>query len=267
VVRGADDGLRAQNEVRSVTEKRRQVALAPTCVVDMLAPEVAFAAVRVLRSAGCDVHVATGQTCCGQPAWNSGFAPEAARVARQMLTALAEVDAPVVVLAGSCATMMRVYWPELFRLTGDDEARRWSMEVGARMYELSELLDQLDLPPMRLAHSRSVAYHHSCHMMRELSIHDAPLRLVDRVENCSRAEWRDAERCCGFGGTFSVKLPETAVAIADEKLDSLVEAGSDEVLGCDTSCLAHLRARSDARRLGVRFRHLAELLDESMEGG
>jgi L-lactate dehydrogenase complex protein LldE len=251
---------------RLVTAEPLHVALAATCVVDVLAPEVALAAVRVLRAAGCDVHVASGQTCCGQPAWNSGFAPEAARVARQMLGALAEPGTPVVVLAGSCATMMRVYWPELFRLTGDDDARQRSIDLADRMYELSELLDELDLPQLRLEPGRAVAYHHSCHMMRELSLHDAPLRVLDRVANCARAEWHDAERCCGFGGTFSVKLPETAVAIADEKLDSLVEAGADEVLGCDTSCLAHLRGRSDARGLGLRFRHLVELVDEAVDG-
>jgi L-lactate dehydrogenase complex protein LldE len=244
-----------------------RLVLAPTCVVDTLAPSVGFAAVRVLRAAGHDVVVPRLQTCCGQPAWNSGFAPEAGRVARQMLRVLfgaAAGDAAVVVLAGSCATMIRVYWPELFRHLGDDDTRRRAEALAERTYELSEVLTATARPAFELAHERQVAYHHSCHMLRELSLRDAPLQLLDAVGNCTRREWADADSCCGFGGMFTAKLPETSVAIADEKLDSLAEAGVDEVVGCDTSCLAHLQARAGVRRLPLRFRHLAELLDEAL---
>jgi L-lactate dehydrogenase complex protein LldE len=237
-----------------------------TCVVDVVAPEVGEASVRVLRAAGCDVSCDLGQTCCGQPAWNAGFARDAARVASATLGALeAELDRgvdAVVVPAGSCATMVRLFWPELFDVVGDADPAARARRVGARTYELSELLaTRADaLPPLNLDRPVRVAFHQSCHMLRELRIVDQPAALLEAVDGCAPAVWDGADRCCGFGGTFSVKLPEASVAVADEKLRALGVVDPDVVVGCDTSCLMHLRTRSEATDAPVHVRHLAEVL-------
>ena len=239
-----------------------RVTLLVTCVVDLLEPEVGEATVRVLRAAGCDVSVNLAQTCCGQPGWNAGHAREAAKVARTTLAALedelADGAEAVVVPAGSCAAMVKVFWPELFTVVGDEAAADRARAVGDVTHELADFLVGRDLPELATGDER-VAYHHSCHMLRELGIRHAPESLVDRVG--SRVTWEDDDRCCGFGGLFSVKLPEVSTAMADEKLASL---DADVLVGCDASCLAQLRSRSEAVGTPVRTRHLAQLLDDAL---
>jgi len=245
-----------------------RVSLLITCVVDVVAPNVGEAAVDLLRATGCDVTCNLAQTCCGQPAWNAGFADDAARVARTTLDALeADLDAgadAVVVPAGSCATMVRLFWPELFEVVGDHEAAARARRVGERTRELSEVLaDRADrLPPLRLHRPVQVALHESCHMLRELRIADPPRSLAARVDGCDVAAWDGSDRCCGFGGTFSVKLPEASVAMADEKLAALDAGapGADLLVGCDSSCLLHLQARAEATGRPLHVRHLAEVL-------
>ena len=247
-----------------------KVALFATCTVDVFEPAVGVAAVRLLRAGGCDVVFPEGQTCCGQPAWNSGFSADAARVARTTLTALvAALDGGadlIVVPAGSCATMIRVFWPELFTVVDDADAAARARRVGAATRELSELIADLDLPALRADPPVAVAYHHSCHMLRELRIHDQPLALLDAVEGCTRVEWPDDERCCGFGGMFSFKLPEVAEAMADDKLLSLRAAApdADVLVGSDSSCLVHLRGRAGAVGRPITTRHLAEVLADAL---
>jgi L-lactate dehydrogenase complex protein LldE len=239
-----------------------RVSLFVTCLVDVVEPEVGVAAVRVLRAAGCEVAVPEGQTCCGQPAWNSGFAAEAAAVAATSLAALeADPSATVVVPAGSCATVMRLYWRELFRQVGDDDRARRAEAMAERTVELTEHLADRDLPA--LVGGSRVAYHRSCHLERELHLHDAPTDALACVEGCEVAPWDADDRCCGFGGTFSVKLPEASVAMADEKLDALPD-GVDVIVGADSSCLLHLRTRAEQRGLPVRTRHVAEVLADGL---
>jgi L-lactate dehydrogenase complex protein LldE len=242
-----------------------RITLFVTCVVDLFEPDVGEAAVRVLRAAGGDVSCPLDQTCCGQPAWNSGHAEEAARVARTTLAALERDGGDVVVVpAGSCATMVKVFWPELFEVVGDHDAVERARRLGERTRELGEFLSEQELPGLRLDAPRRVAYHHSCHMLRELRIERAPLELLERVEGCERIPWAADQRCCGFGGLFSFKLPETSVTMADDKLASLAEAAPDEVVGSDTSCLMHLRARAEHQGRPIRTRHLAEVLAEGL---
>ena len=250
----------------------RRVALFVTCVGDVVEPDVPAAAVAVLRAVGCDVAVPDGQTCCGQPAWNAGFAAEAATVARTSLDALhgALHDADVVVVpAGSCATMIRLYWPQLFELADDPEAAERARSVAARTREVTELLHALPdgrWPTLGRVPERTVAYHRSCHLLRELHITEAPEALLDRVPGCERVEWEAADRCCGFGGTFSVKLPEASVAMADDKLDVL-PAAVGTIAGADASCLLQLRSRADERGLGLGTCHVVEVLAESIGAG
>ena len=248
-----------------------RVALFVTCVGELVDPDVPVAAVRVLRAAGCEVEVPEGQTCCGQPAWNSGFTGDAARVARTTLDSLEAAVAggaeAVVVPAGSCATMVRVYWPQLFALAGDDASSARARALGERVWELTELLDalpedRLELGPVEPCR---VAYHRSCHMLRELHVDDQPESLLGRVDGCEQLVWTAADQCCGFGGTFSVKLPEASAAMADEKLDTLPD-GVGTIVGADASCLLQMRARAEARGLDVRTEHVAQVLERAAEG-
>ena len=255
----------------------QQVVLLPTCVVDTVAGEVGDAVVRVLRRFGCEVTVPDRATCCGQPAWNAGFAAEAAQVAGTTLAALEDAlaergdasghPAVVCVPAGSCAAMIRVFWPELFHLAGDEAAVDRARRLGARTREFSELVvERGDGAPLEGRLPADVAYHHSCHMLRELHIHDEPEALLNGLEGCRTLDWSAAERCCGFGGLFSVKLPETSVAMADDKLEALGEIEASHLVGSDQSCLLHLQGRLHRRGAGAgatTVRHLAQVLDEA----
>jgi L-lactate dehydrogenase complex protein LldE len=243
-----------------------RVALFPTCIVDTLVPRVGVSAARVLRRLGYQVSLPKGITCCGQPAWNSGLPRQAARVAGTTLSALERSEADLIcVLSGSCATMMRVYWQDLFSLVGDDKSADRAAHLSGRVREFSELIGSQSSLPGR--YPAKVAYHHSCHMTRELGISAQPIALLDGLDGCERVEWSAAERCCGFGGMFAVKQPEISVAMADEKIDSLVASGAEEVVGCDQSCLLHLEGRLLRRGVPIRVRHLAEVLDKATDGG
>jgi L-lactate dehydrogenase complex protein LldE len=222
-----------------------RVALFVTCLVDLVVPEVGVATARVLQRAGHEVVFPEGQTCCGQPAFNSGYRDEAAKVLRTTVRALADARADAIVApAGSCTTMLRTFAPQL----GVDAPRVW---------ELSEFLTAHG-GELRGSLDARVAYHDSCHMLRELGLSAEPRALLQGL-GAELVEW-DAERCCGFGGTFAVRQPEVSVAMADEKLRTL--DGADVLCGADPSCLMHLRGR--LARLGspVRVAHLAELLEE-----
>ena len=238
-----------------------------TCLVDVFQPSAGVAAVQVLRAAGCEVSCPMGQTCCGQPAWNSGFADDAAKVARATLDALEADGADVVIVpAGSCATMIKVFWPEMFELTGDHHAAERARRLGARTHELSSFLDERrrsgDLPDLALADAPTIAYHHSCHMLRELHIDEAPVALAEAL-GCTIVDWPDDRRCCGFGGLFSMKLPEVSVAMADEKLRS-IPSDAEVLVGADGSCLMHLQGRLEHEGRELPTRHLAELVAEAL---
>jgi L-lactate dehydrogenase complex protein LldE len=230
-----------------------RVALMVTCVVDLMRPQVATAARRVLEDAGCEVHVPAGQTCCGQPGWNAGYVDDARKVARNTIRVFQRAER-VVCLAGSCATMMRVFYRELFEGHREEGA---ALELAGRVQEFSELLTELgcDTGPDK---SRTVAYHHSCHMLRELGVRDHGPTLL-RGAGAEVHELSD--RCCGFGGTFSVKLPGVSLAMADDKLREARDTQADLVVGCDLSCLLHMQGRAEHEGEDIRFAHLAEYLD------
>jgi L-lactate dehydrogenase complex protein LldE len=231
-----------------------KVGLFVTCLVDLVSPEVGVATARVLQRAGHEVVFPEGQTCCGQPAFNSGYREEAAQVLRTTLRALASADVDAIVApAGSCTTMIRTFAPGL--LGEDADLAR----VRPRLYELSEFLAEHG-GALHGTAGRRVAYHDSCHMLRELNLRDEPRAALQRIEGVQLTDW-DSDRCCGFGGTFAVRQPELSVAMADEKLRTL--GGADTLCGADPSCLMHLRGR--LRRLGMRVevKHLAELLEEA----
>jgi L-lactate dehydrogenase complex protein LldE len=239
--------------VRTIAE---EVGVFTTCLVDQLRPDIADAVLGLLRHHGYRPVRVRGGTCCGQPAWNTGLISAARRVARRTLRALTDTTGPVVVPSGSCATMMHEFWPELFRNTRDEAA---AIAAAQRVTELSAFLAPHAVARVGNGQAR-VVYHDSCHMLRELGIYDAPRRLL-AADGINVVDISGAELCCGFGGTFSVKLPEISTAMADEKLDAVVAAGVRRIVGCDYSCLLHLQGRAERRGLDIEARHLAEVLE------
>jgi len=232
-----------------------RVALFATCLGDQFFAEACADAVRLLRHVGMDVHVPEGQTCCGQPAFNAGRRRDAERMARHTLHVFENAEY-VVLPSGSCAGMIRCFYPELMN-EGDGGA---AVSIAARTYELSQFIVEV-LGIERLGtglDGRSVAYHHNCHALRELGVRDAPLTLL-RGCGAEVLPWVAAEECCGFGGLFSAKLPEVSAGMADRKLDTLPRA--DFVTSSDAGCLLQLSGRSSRRgNGGPPFVHLASAL-------
>jgi L-lactate dehydrogenase complex protein LldE len=236
-----------------------QIAVITTCLIDQLRPDIGDAVLGLLRHHGYHPVPVRGGTCCGQPAWNTGLIGAARRVARRTLRAIAATTGPVVVPSGSCATMMHEFWPELFRNTRDEAAATAAAE---RVIELSAFLAPHAVARAGRSGAERVVYHDSCHMLRELGIHEAPRRLL-AASGIDIVDIAGAEFCCGFGGTFAVKLPEISIAMADEKLDAVVAAGARRLVGCDYSCLLHLQGRAERRGLDIEAVHLAEVLESA----
>jgi L-lactate dehydrogenase complex protein LldE len=239
------------------------VHLFPTCLGDLLSPAAVEASATVLEAIGCTVLPVTGATCCGQPAFNSGYDREARRVARRTLRAIPDDGAPVVVPAGSCAAMMRLHWRELFR-HDRDEAR--ALRASGRIAEWSAFVagHAGALQALRPYLARRVGYHDSCHMLRELAISAEPRALLGAVEGLELVELASSARCCGFGGTFAVRYPDVSVAMADSKLDDVERARVDALVSCDGGCLLQLGGRLARRGSAIRTAHLAELLAEAI---
>lgn len=222
---------------------RGRVQLFATCLGDLVFPEAVVDAEALLRAAGYEVAFPRAQVCCGQPAFNAGHRGAARRVARTFARAFTR-EAPIVAPSGSCVTMVSRYLPDL---------------LGLEPFPVSELSDFLDREDVTLAPrnaGRTLAYHDSCHMLRELRVADAPRRLLE-ASGASLRPLRRPDLCCGFGGTFSVRQPEVSLAMADDKLGAA--AGLDALVTADPGCLVHLRGRAE-RVGGPRVVHLVTAL-------
>ncbi len=240
-----------------------KVALFATCVVDQLYPAVAESATRVLARYGCEVSFPAAQVCCAQPAFNSGHFAEARRVAASLLDALAGADY-VVTPSGSCAAMIHHNYARLFE--GDarllDEAER----LVARVHEFSQfMVNVLEVERVDGSFPYTVTFHPSCHGARLLGVKQEPLMLLGAVPGVELRPLSNAEDCCGFGGTFAVKLPEISAAIADEKLSHVRDTGARFLVGTDLGCLMHLSGRMRRRGLDVEALHIAQLIDRALQ--
>ncbi len=237
-----------------------RVALFVTCLVDLLYPEVGEAAVALLRDLGVEVAVPASQTCCGQPPFNSGFEDDALRMARNMLDAFEGTEA-VVSPSGSCTAMVRVYYPHLFRGRPEEERAK---ALAGRAFELSEfLVDVLGVERLEGSFPQRVTYHDSCHGLRELGLAGQGRKLLSGLEGIELVEMSRPDACCGFGGTFSVRLPEMATAMADDKLDQARATGAGVLVAGDSGCLMHLAGRISRTGSGLRPMHLAVLLAQA----
>jgi L-lactate dehydrogenase complex protein LldE len=237
-----------------------KVALFVTCVADLLAPSAALATARLLRRLGCDVDFPEGQTCCGQPAWNSGYAREAERAARAMLDAFETADY-VVSPSGSCVGMVRHSYPHLF--STDAALAKRARRLAEKTFELSQfVVNVLKVTDVGATFSARATFHPSCHAARLLGVRDEPLRLLGAVRGLTLLPLTRGEDCCGFGGTFAVKLASISGAMADEKAERVEATGATHLVSTDLGCLLNIAGRLAHRGAKVRALHLAEVLTE-----
>lgn len=237
---------------------RPRVGLLVTCLIDLMRPQAGFAAVKLLEAAGCDVAVPRAQTCCGQPAWNAG-ADEAARaVARRTIAAFAGFDY-VVVPSGSCAGMVRIHYPEMFRDDPDWLGR--ARALAGKTHELFEFLVRVrGLSRVEARCTARAAYHDSCSSLREMGVREEPRTLLRGVEGLEISDLKEPEACCGFGGLFSVKYPEISERMADEKIADMRATGAELLTGGDLGCLLHLAGRMSRAGHAMKVCHAAEIL-------
>ena len=241
-----------------VSQRRVRVALFVTCLVDLFRPTVGFAAIKLLEQAGCDVEVPQAQTCCGQPAYNTGARGSAKAIARQVIDAFADFDY-VVAPSGSCAGMIRVHYPELF--ADDPSLRARAEELAARTWELvSFLVDVRGLREVDATWRRIATYHDACSGLRELGVRDQPRRLLASVQGLELRELAGTEVCCGFGGTFCVKYPEISDKMVGDKIADIAATGAEAVLSGDLGCLLNIAGKLSRQGRAVEVRHIAEVL-------
>jgi L-lactate dehydrogenase complex protein LldE len=234
-----------------------RVGLFVTCLVDLVRPSVGFAAVKLLEQAGCEVHVPV-QTCCGQPAWNSGADNHAAHLARQAIAAFEPFDY-LVAPSGSCAGMIKVHYPEVFQ--NNVQWLRRARALADRTHELISFLANVRAVKEVAAHCAArVCYHDSCSSLREMGVRKEPRELLASIDGLSIAELKEPEACCGFGGLFSVKYPEISERMADDKIADAQSTGAELMLGGDLGCLLNLKGRMQRKGIAMRVRHVAEML-------
>jgi len=234
------------------------VALFATCLVDLFRPSVGFSAAILLEEAGCRVTVPVAQTCCGQPAYNTGDKADAADIARQVITEFADYDY-VVVPSGSCAGMIKHHYPQLF--ADDPEMAAKAAALSEKTFELmSFLTDVLNVPAIHGRFKGVAAYHDSCSGLRELGIKRQPRQLLSGIDGLSLEEYDGAETCCGFGGAFCVKYDDVSDKIVSSRLEELARTEATHVLGGDMGCLFNLAGKLKREGSTIQVRHAAEVL-------
>ncbi|REK12084.1 MAG: (Fe-S)-binding protein [Actinobacteria bacterium] len=237
----------------------QKVQLMATCLVDAVAPEVGKATVRVLELARCEVGYPEGQTCCGQPAFNVGFVDEAREMARYTLDLFDETEGTIVIPSGSCAAMVIEHYPEILEGTDyEDKAKR----VAGRTRELSQFLvhDRGATGFDAVCDGCTITVHRSCHGLRNLGVRGEVDELVRSIAGAEVVPLEGAEECCGFGGLFSVEMPDVSAAIMRQKLDNVEDSGANILVGGDISCLLHLEGGLRRRNSKVAVRHFVEMI-------
>jgi L-lactate dehydrogenase complex protein LldE len=235
-----------------------RVSLFVTCIVDQAFPQVGIAITQVLERLGYQVDFPAAQTCCGQPAFNSGYPDEARTIARHFLNVFRDCEY-IIVPSGSCASMISHHYADIFQ--HDPKLLAEVHRLEPRVWEFSRfLLEVAGVEDVGARFNGIVTYHDSCHALRELRIKAGPRKLLAHVQGLTLAEMDVAEECCGFGGTFSVKFPEVSGAMARTKIDSIQKTGASTIVSIDSSCLMQLQGVIDRAGLPLRTLHLAEVL-------
>jgi L-lactate dehydrogenase complex protein LldE len=227
---------------------KARISLFVTCVVDQLFPHVAMAMADILERSGYEIDVPESQTCCGQPAFNSGYREESRAVAQHFQRVFADSEY-IVVASGSCTSMISHHFAGL------------NVKVSPQVYEFSTFLTEVaKVEDLGARFDGVVTYHDSCHALRDLHIKQGPRRLLSHVRGLELREMEACEECCGFGGTFSVKFPGVSAGMARTKIESIQKTGADTIVSIDSSCLMQLQGIISRERLNIRTMHLAEVL-------
>jgi L-lactate dehydrogenase complex protein LldE len=229
------------------------------CFVDLMFPQVAISMVRILERLGHSVQCPEAIACCGQPAYNSGYWDEAREVATKTLEVLSATEV-VVIASGSCGAMLKVFYPELFAGTPQEQTSR---RLSQKCYEFSDfLVTKLGVTNLGARFPARVTFHDGCHGLRELGTHDQPRRLLAEVQGLTLVEMKE-KTCCGFGGTFAAKFPMISTAMGEVRCAVAQETGADYIVSNDSSCLMHLQGLLDRQGAKVKTIHLAEILAQS----
>lgn len=237
-----------------------KISLFIPCFVDALYPQTGIQIVNILEKLGHEIHYPTGLTCCGQPAFNSGFWDETRAVAQRVL-ALYEKSEVVVIASGSCGAMLKVFYPEIFENT---KLHASALRLADKTYEFTDfLVNQLGVTDLGARFPAKVTYHDGCHGLRELNIKDAPRELLKNVRDLELIEMQEAETCCGFGGTFAAKFTSISTAMGEVKCASAVETGADYLVSADSSCLMHIQGLLNRQKQPIKSIHLAQVLSSS----
>ncbi|MEI7024907.1 (Fe-S)-binding protein [Paenibacillus sp. y28] len=240
-----------------------RVSLFVTCIADQMYPEVAESVVRLLHRYGCEVDFPELQTCCGQPAFNSGYQDEAREVARNLIRAFEHSDY-VVSPSGSCTGMVHHFYPYLFE--NEPEWKAKAERIVERTYEFSQFLVQvLGITDLGAEFGAKVTYHPSCHATRLLGVKEEPMQLLTSVKGIDFVSLPKKEDCCGFGGTFAVKMSDMSEAMVCEKASHVCETGAEILVGTDLGCLMNIGGRLNKEGKPVRVMHLAQLLEEGVK--
>ncbi|MDE0291338.1 MAG: (Fe-S)-binding protein [Candidatus Dadabacteria bacterium] len=240
-------------------ERKQRIRLFISCLVDNFFPQVGEAMLRVLSGMGLEIEFPQEQTCCGQPAFNSGHAKEAEKVACHFLDVFGDGDEAIVCPSGSCVSMVKHYYAELFR--NDPEKLSRVEKIASNIYEFSEFVFQRkEALNLNSAYKGRVTFHDSCHALRELGISSQPRELIKSLDGVELVEMEMADACCGFGGTFSIKYPEVSKSMLQEKTDSILDSGADAVVSTDMGCLMNIKGLVSRKKMPVKVLHLAELI-------
>ena len=235
------------------------VTLFIPCFVDLLYPQVGIAMVQILEKLGHRVVCPEAPACCGQPAFNTGYWDEGRAVAAKVLEQLKDAEV-VVIASGSCGAMMKVFYPDLFAGTPQEQLAK---TVASKCFEFTQfLVDRLGVTDLGASFPHKVTYHDGCHSLREMRIHDAPRKLMQRVTGLELVEMQQTV-CCGFGGTFSAKFPAISTAMGEVKCDLALETKAHYIVSADSSCLMHIQGLIDRQRKPIKTIHLAEILAQS----
>lgn len=245
-------------------QTRPRVGLFATCLVDLFRPNVGFSAAKLIEEAGCEVHVPMAQTCCGQPAYNSGDRKDTRDLAIQVIELFEGYDY-VVAPSGSCAAMLKHHYPEVFK--GDAQWEERCRRFSDKVFELvSFLTDVMFMPKVEASFAGSVTYHDSCSGLRELGVEKQPRKLLATVEGLELREMAGSDVCCGFGGTFCVKYSDISGTIVSKKTANITATGADMLLAGDMGCLMNMAGKLKREGSTVEVRHVAEVLAGMTDG-
>jgi L-lactate dehydrogenase complex protein LldE len=236
----------------------KTVTLFIQCLVDTIYPEVAEAMVKVFDKLGVSLTCPPDQTCCGQPAFNSGYRRQA-RVAAKHFIEVFEDSEIIVCPSGSCVNMVRHHYADLFQ--GDLQWLRRAQDLAGRIYEFSEyLVDILGVEDVGARFDGRLTYHDSCHLLRGIGVAQQPRKLLYRVAGANFIEMRDSDYCCGFGGTFSIKYADISNSMVTDKVKNIINSGADVVVGCDMGCLMNIQGKLSRMGSPIKVMHIAQIL-------